>query len=130
MISQIINGAKDKVKTSAFNYLYRFLMLPVEKFKGKKLFGADELRNVHQALLSQNLFGIDGKTVPQFEKEFAKTYGVPYAVASTSGTAAIHTAIGALGLNPGDEITTSRPFRFSPTLTIPTTWIQPMLKEK
>ena len=37
----------------------------------------------------------------------AKAYGVPYAVASTSGTAAIHTALGALDLNPGDEVITA-----------------------
>lgn len=45
--------------------------------------------------------------VSAFEKEFSQVYGVPYAVASTSGTAAIHTALGALDLNPGDEVITT-----------------------
>jgi dTDP-4-amino-4,6-dideoxygalactose transaminase len=45
--------------------------------------------------------------IPAFEREFAQAYGVPYAVASTSGTAAIHTALGALDLNPGDEVITA-----------------------
>ena len=89
------------------NYLFQFLMSPSHRAPGRKLFDASELRNVQQALITQNLFGIDGKFVPQFEKEFAQSYGVPYAVASTSGTAAIHTALGALDLNPGDEVITA-----------------------
>jgi len=45
--------------------------------------------------------------VPALERDFATAYGVPYAVASTSGTAAIHVALGALDLNPGDEVITA-----------------------
>ena len=37
----------------------------------------------------------------------ARYYGSPRAVASTSGTAAIHVALAALGLNPGDEVVTT-----------------------
>lgn len=98
---------RSKIKDSALNSLFHFLMSPVRNFTGRKLFDAQELRLVHRALLSQNLFGIDGKMVNAFEKEFAHAYGVPYAVASTSGTAAIETALGAAGLNPGDEVITA-----------------------
>ena len=45
--------------------------------------------------------------VSAFERKFAFAYGVPYGVASTSGTAAIHVALGALDLNPGDEVITA-----------------------
>ena len=42
--------------------------------------------------------------VEQFEKEFAEHLGVPYAVAVSSGTGALHTALSALGVGPGQEI--------------------------
>jgi len=42
--------------------------------------------------------------VEQFEKEFASQLGLPYAVAVSSGTGALHTALSALGVGPGQEI--------------------------
>jgi 8-amino-3,8-dideoxy-alpha-D-manno-octulosonate transaminase len=42
--------------------------------------------------------------VEQFEKEFATHLGLPYAVAVSSGTGALHTALSALGVGPGQEI--------------------------
>jgi dTDP-4-amino-4,6-dideoxygalactose transaminase len=95
------------VLNSGFNVCCDLLMWPVKIRKGRKLFDSEELRLVHKALLSQNLFSVDGRMIPAFEREFAQAYGVPYAVASTSGTAAIHTALGALDLNPGDEVITA-----------------------
>ena len=46
-------------------------------------------------------------TVPTFEKKYAEMYGVKHCVAVGSGTQALHTAIEALGLGPGDEVITS-----------------------
>ncbi len=48
-----------------------------------------------------------GKKVTAFETAFAQAYGVPHAVASTSGTAAIHVALGMLNPEPGSEIITA-----------------------
>lgn len=48
-----------------------------------------------------------GTKVVAFEKAFAKAYGVPHAVASTSGTAAIHVALGMLNPEPGSEVITA-----------------------
>ncbi len=45
--------------------------------------------------------------VDLYEKEFASYFKVKYATAVSSGTAAIHSALGALKLEPGDEIITS-----------------------
>jgi dTDP-4-amino-4,6-dideoxygalactose transaminase len=107
MIPKILIKLKKEIERSAMELLYKFLMTPDKWFAGRRLFGAEELKLLHQALLSQSLFGIDGKMVGAFEKEFARAYGVPYAVASTSGTAAIETALGAICLNPGDEVITA-----------------------
>src|SRR5262245_32764783 len=45
-----------------------------------------------------------GPYVERFEREFASYVGVRYGVACTSGTAALHLALLALGLGPGDEV--------------------------
>lgn len=82
---------------------------PVRKkpFPERKPFGKEEIKEVTEALKSQNLFRFGGNKVENLEKEFARKYKVKYAVASTSGTAAIHIAIGAINPDPGDEIITS-----------------------
>jgi dTDP-4-amino-4,6-dideoxygalactose transaminase/predicted dehydrogenase len=69
--------------------------------------GASELANLGRVVASRNLNCVDGRMVPALEREFARSYGSPHAVASTSGTAAIHVALGALGLDPGDEVITT-----------------------
>ena len=48
-----------------------------------------------------------GPQVTSYEKEFAEYFGVKYAAAVSSGTAAIHSAVGALRLEPGSEIITT-----------------------
>lgn len=69
-------------------------------------FGDREIELVTEALRSQNLFRWGGTMVPEFEKQFAALYGVTCAVGSTSGTSALHVAMGAINPNPGDEIIT------------------------
>ena len=48
-----------------------------------------------------------GPHVDAFEREFAGVVGVPYAVALSSGTAALHLALLSLDVKPGDEILVS-----------------------
>jgi perosamine synthetase len=48
-----------------------------------------------------------GPAVAEFEQAFAEICGVPYAVAFSSGTAALHGAVFAAGLEAGDEFVTS-----------------------
>jgi perosamine synthetase len=45
-----------------------------------------------------------GPRTATFEKELARLTGAPHAVATASGTAALHLALLALGLGPGDEV--------------------------
>jgi perosamine synthetase len=77
-------------------------------FPGKgKRFGNEELTQLKQALKQGTLFGPAGKKVKEFEQKFAKYYGKKFCVTTTSGTAAIHVALGSLKIKPGDEIITS-----------------------
>ncbi len=96
-----------RIEEAAQSFILGVLMMPAKRRKGRTPFGPQELKLLHRALLSQNLCCVNGRMVPALEREFATAYGVPYAVASTSGTAAIHVALGALDLNPGDEVVTA-----------------------
>ncbi len=58
-----------------------------------------------------------GKQVEIFEKRFAEVCGVGEAVAVSSGTAALHLALLASGLGPGDEVITT-PFSFAATANV------------
>jgi len=49
-------------------------------------------------------FLVQGARVREFEERVAAYLGVPHAVAVSSGTAALHLAVLALGLGPGDEV--------------------------
>jgi perosamine synthetase len=45
-----------------------------------------------------------GKYIPLFEQKFAEYVGINHAVAVCNGTVAIHLALVALGIGPGDEV--------------------------
>ncbi len=48
-----------------------------------------------------------GPRVAEFEEKFAEVCGVPYAVATSSGTAGLHLSLLANGIGEGDEVITS-----------------------
>ncbi len=76
-------------------------------FQTGKRFGAEELLQLEEALNQNTLFYWHGNKVKQFNEKFAKMYGVKHCVATTSGTASIHVALGALGVTEGDEVITT-----------------------
>ena len=64
--------------------------------------GPDEARAVEEVLDSG--FLTMGPKVVEFEDALASACEVPYAVAVSSGTAALHLAVLAAGIGPGDEV--------------------------
>lgn len=70
-------------------------------------FGLEEIKELTEALEQNTLFYHQGTKVKQFLADFNRMYGVEYSVAASSGTAAIHIALGAAGVTVGDEVITS-----------------------
>src|SRR5438552_17697647 len=78
---------------------------------GSALIGKEEEELVLQVIRNQEPFryyGHDPAHPPQMaatlEKEFAQKFGFKYALAVTSDTAALESALAALGIGPGDEV--------------------------
>ena len=78
--------------------------------------GKEEIEAVVEVLKSGVLSEKSGQgpRVMQFEKEFAKFVGARHAIAVCSGTAALHSALLASGIQPGDEVVVPS-FTFSAT---------------
>jgi len=72
---------------------------------GRHSLGADDIQAVVDILNSDWL--TQGPMVQKFEQAFASCCGSRYAVAVSSGTAALHLAALAAGFAPGDEVITS-----------------------
>lgn len=75
----------------------------VENASGRTL-GDEELRLLEEVIRSGILNRVGGKQARLFEEEFAQFHNAAFAVGTTSGTSAIHVAVGALDPEPGDEI--------------------------
>ena len=56
---------------------------------------------------SQYFTFLGGKMVRRFEAEFAKKFGVPYAISVNSATSGLSAALGSAGIGPGDEVITT-----------------------
>src|SRR6266540_7381686 len=107
MMRHLFTRLRGAVKEPVLDFLCQCLVRSRPEVGRRAPFGWEELRLLRDAVASQNLCCIGGQMVSAFEREFAEAYGSPYAVASTSGTSAIHVALGALDLNPGDEVITA-----------------------
>ncbi len=69
---------------------------------GRQCLDEDDIAAVVEVLCSGWL--TTGPKVAEFEETFARTVGAKHAVAVSSGTAALHTAMYAIGIGPGDEV--------------------------
>ncbi|WP_317191202.1 DegT/DnrJ/EryC1/StrS family aminotransferase [Hymenobacter sp. BT523] len=65
--------------------------------------GRHELNYVHKAI-EDNWVAPAGPNLAGFEADICAAVGVPYCVALSSGTAAIHLGLLVLGVGPGDEV--------------------------
>jgi dTDP-4-amino-4,6-dideoxygalactose transaminase len=72
-----------------------------------KRFGADEIKELKEALAQETLFYVRGTKVKGLCANFGRMIGAKHVVAASSGTAAIHVALGVVGIRPGDEVITS-----------------------
>ena len=66
-------------------------------------FDGNEAKYLSQAIESEWISS-EGPFVNQFEQQCAKRHGRKYAIAVSSGTAALQCAVDALDLSPGDEV--------------------------
>lgn len=78
-------------------------------YPGGMLIGEEEKQAVWEVLNSKNLIRYYGPNplvsrVAKLEKEFGSYIGTPHVLAVTSGTAALHTALVAANIGPGDEV--------------------------
>jgi perosamine synthetase len=71
--------------------------------------GEEEKQGVWEAMASGSL--AQGPRVREFEERFAAVIGAGHAVATSSGTTALHLALLGYGIGPGDEVVTV-PFTF------------------
>jgi perosamine synthetase len=72
---------------------------------GRQAIDEDDIAAVADVLRSDWL--TQGPAVAEFEEAVAEVCGAPFAVAFSSGTAALHAAAFAAGLGPGDELITA-----------------------
>lgn len=66
--------------------------------------GPAEISAAVRVLKSNKLSQLSGEEVADFEHEFAEYYGARNAIATSSGTTALHAALAGLGVGPADEV--------------------------
>lgn len=96
-IIPIVNNNHEPV--DYFRYEHRLNITPV----AQPDLGGNELKYVTDAVLSTWISSA-GKYIDEFENGFAKFCECKYGVATSNGTVAIHLALLAVGIEPGDEV--------------------------
>lgn len=74
------------------------------KLVGWPQFSEQAIASVEQVLRSGKVNYWTGPKGMEFEKKFAEWQGSKYAISVATGTAALHVALAALGIGPGDEV--------------------------
>ena len=71
------------------------------------MLGVEESFHVNEALSKGAISGFFGEYISIFEQEFSEYCGCKFGVSVSSGTAALHLALAALSIGPGDEVIVS-----------------------
>ena len=82
-------------------------VLTREDFGNWPIITEDVRKHVTEVLDSGIVAGSGGPQVAALEKEWAEYLGVKHCLTTCSGTAALHMALAAVGVGPGDEVITS-----------------------
>lgn len=69
--------------------------------------GLSELAAAARTISRGQISGLAGREIEEFEARYAEFNGTSFAVACSSGTAALHLSLVALGIGPGDEVLVS-----------------------
>ena len=104
----------------AKKFNYRIRIIPVVNEEMQLVDYAEYDENIHISLAQPQLNGNEykylmdaflstwisstGKYITQFEESFSQYCGVQYGVATSNGTTALHLALAALEIGPGDEV--------------------------
>jgi len=89
-------------------------------FPSWPVFNQREEQALIEALRSGKWFrgyGDATRTIPRFEEAYARLTGAKFCLATSSGTGALQTSLGALGVGPGDEVILP-PYTFVATLNV------------
>ncbi|MHC4873200.1 MAG: DegT/DnrJ/EryC1/StrS family aminotransferase [Planctomycetota bacterium] len=67
-------------------------------------FSAETIKKAGECLKTGKVNYWTGDLGVKFENEWAKYTGAKYAISTSNGTSALHTAVASLGIGPGDEV--------------------------
>ena len=81
--------------------------LPSDQDASGRSFGLDEIRYLTEVLQSGTLTATKGAFSPRLEAALGELLGVEHVVLCASGSGAVHTAVAALDLEPGEEVITT-----------------------
>jgi dTDP-4-amino-4,6-dideoxygalactose transaminase len=110
--------------------LFGGMPLRTEPFPDYNVIGDEEKEAVIKVIESGNLSQFlgswhpdfyGGPNVQEFEKTWAKYFEIKYAISLNSATSALFAAIGALGIQPGDEVIVS-PYTMTASSICPMIW--------
>lgn len=82
-------------------------VLSREDFKNWPLITSDVRKHINEVLDSGIVAGGTAPQAAALEKEWAEYVGVKHCLTTCSGTAALHMALAAVGVGPGDEVITA-----------------------
>ena len=74
------------------------------QLSGWPQFAEEGIKAVEEVLRSGKVNYWTGPKGMEFEKEFAQWQGSKFAISTATGTSALHVALSALGIGPGDEV--------------------------